>query len=542
MTHVATHGYVQVPPDSSGKRLTHAVMHEMAVHVVGTNIPNVGERFSTPTSGLQGYISQVDYIGSDIYDLHLTLVDPIPNNRTATIGENFLENGVVIGTVHEVGELFYTPHTVITGGTNNTHTLDIDSSGSARVTFTNGTPNFDAFGKLQVSQQHSLTNYIHQYDTLNSYFTTILEGSGQMMHLPHVSGVRLITGTDSGAKACRVTDEYHIYQPGVSQLLMFTGSLGDNGKVNVVRRGGLYDDDNGMFFEMWETTFNIVLRSKSTGTVIETRIPSTEWNRDRMDGSGGIFNPSGAVLNPTADNIFWIDYQWLGAGTIRYGVYVKGQRIVVHEFHNTNTSPHSYITSGSLPFKYEQFNIGPTISSSEFNVYSITVKTEGEFNPAKYIYTADNTVSVTTTSRTALLAVRPKEMFGGIANRSTLYPKEFYIYNDGDVPILFELVQGIDIVTNGTWLDAGSDCAAEVNKTVTSWTGGQVMFSAIVGPKQTHAIPFNALEENRQGVRRKATLTSAVELIFTARMLGSGPGGTGTWGTVAFSVNWDEVR
>ena len=154
MAHTPTHGYVQIPPDGTGKRLTHAVMHEVAITLTGAAEPSVGERCSFGTSLLKGTISQVDPISGG-FEVHVSLVDPIPNNTVAIVGEDFLENGVKIGEVTVAGELFYFPESVIVGGTNNTNQMEVNSAGAAWVTYPEGAPNFDAFGKMQVSQQHT---------------------------------------------------------------------------------------------------------------------------------------------------------------------------------------------------------------------------------------------------------------------------------------------------------------------------------------------------------------------------------------------------
>lgn len=532
-----THGFVQIPPDSTGKHLTHSVMHEVTIVLTGVNEPNVGERCSFATSLLQGTISKVDPAGGvGAFELHVSLTDPIPNNVTSIVGEAFLENGVAIGTVDAVGELFYYPQNVIVGGTNNINQMEINNDGAAWVTFPEGAPNFDSFGKMQVSQQHTLSSYVHTYDTLDDRFTTELVGSGAYSHLPNVSGVLLSCGTDSGAKVCRTSDEYLIYQPGVSQLLMFTGAVGDNGKTNVVRRLGLYDDDNGLFFELYETTFNLVIRSKSTGTVVERRFPSSEWNHDRMDGSGGVFNPSGIQLSPSMDNVYWIDYQWLGAGTVRFGVYVDGKRVLLHAAHHTNSTPHSYMTTGSLPFRYEQYNIGPAASTSEMRVFCASVKTEGEFQPRRTLNSTMAQASVTTSSPTFITSIRPTQYVNGVVNRSVAYMYSITAYNHSDDPMLVEIRRGA-LASGGTWTLVTPNSVIEENNTATSMAGGAQSWMMIVPPKERVCVDVRAYDEARQGFRRKYDSSLATEQVVSARLLSGATGGL-----VTVTLQWDEVR
>ena len=530
-----SHGFIQIPPDSSGKRLSHSVMVECRLGTP-TGVPSAGEACRFGTSGLTGTISEVTFNPPSTYDIHVSLLEPIPNNTLPIVGEAFFENEIQIGVVTVSGTLFYIPQNVIVGGTNNVNQLEVDQTGAARVAFEGGAPTFDAFGKMQVSQQHIIASYVHTYDTLPELFTTAVTGSGAVTHEPNVAGVRVSCGTDAGAKVVRTSDLYHPYQPGVSQTLMFTGTIGDYGKTGVVRRGGLYDDENGVFFEMYESSFNVVLRSKSSGSVVETRVPSTEWNTDRMNGEGGVFNPSGLMLDPTKDNIYWIDYQWLGAGTIRFGVFVNGHRTLLHAFHNTNTTPHSYMSTGSLPFRYEQENVGLSVSTSEFRVFCATVMTEGAYTPKRILTSATVTQSITSLTSQPVLSLRPAELVAGRPNRGTLYMYGMQIFNHGVDPVMVEL-QRAAVTTDGSWVPVYAGSIAEVNTTATTVTGGVPNWFIVVPAGEMVRVEIAAFEENRQGFRRKADHTLAVEQVMTARLLSGSTGGL-----VTAVVSWDEVK
>lgn len=533
-----THGFVRVPPDSTGKRIVHSVMIELEVNgITDQSHYLVGESVSFATSGFSGQLSEVEWINSTTADLHVSLYDPITPNATLVVGETFKINEVASGVVSSVGSMFYLPQSVIAGGKNNVNVMEVNKEGAAYTTFVNGSPEFDAYGRLQTSEQHTVANYVHTYDTLANLFTTATAGTGTVTHLPNVSGVLLSVGTDSGAKVVRTSDLYHIYQPGVSQILTFTGSLGDTGKTNVVRRGGLYDDENGIFFEMMGTTFNVVLRSKSTGVVEETRVPSTEWNTDRMDGQGGAFNPSGVMLNPTMDNIFWLDYQWFGAGTVRFGVYVNGKRRVIHSMHHTNAGSQSYMTTGSLPFRYEIENTGVSASTSEFRIFCATVKSEGQFNPRRTLHSASASHNIVSQTSAPVVSIRPKQTFNGIPNRGTMYMYTLMLYNSSDEPMLVSLNRA-STTTGGTWADVDTSASiAEVNTTPTEVVGGQLSWSVIIAPKQNILINNDAFDEKRQGFRRKADITIPIEVVISAKLLS----GT-TGGTLHAVISWDEVR
>lgn len=83
---------------------------------------------------------------------------------------------------------------------------------------------------------------------------------------------------------------------------------------------------------------------------LDTRIPQSSWNIDKMDGTG----TSGYNLDLTKMQMFYIDYTWYGAGAIRYGFRAtNGQVTYCHRIVNNNVNAEAYMRSGNLPARYE---------------------------------------------------------------------------------------------------------------------------------------------------------------------------------------------
>jgi len=83
------------------------------------------------------------------------------------------------------------------------------------------------------------------------------------------------------------------------------------------------------------------------------KVPQSEWNLDRFDGTG----PSGHKFDPSKMQMTYIDYSWYGAGTIRYGFRGQGGKITwCHEISNNNNNFAAYQRSGNLPARYEAIN------------------------------------------------------------------------------------------------------------------------------------------------------------------------------------------
>jgi len=67
--------------------------------------------------------------------------------------------------------------------------------------------------------------------------------------------------------------------------------------------------------------------------------------------------PSGYILNPARMQMVYIDYTWYGAGFIRFGFRATdGNIYYCHKMPNNNTNTEAYMRSGNLPARYEAVN------------------------------------------------------------------------------------------------------------------------------------------------------------------------------------------
>jgi hypothetical protein len=90
---------------------------------------------------------------------------------------------------------------------------------------------------------------------------------------------------------------------------------------------------------------------------IDTRIPQSQWNLDKADGTG----PSGYTVDFTKMQMFYADYSWYGAGFIRWGLRgTNGDIFYVHKMQNNNVNNEAYMRSGNLPARYETVTLPPT--------------------------------------------------------------------------------------------------------------------------------------------------------------------------------------
>ena len=99
---------------------------------------------------------------------------------------------------------------------------------------------------------------------------------------------------------------------------------------------------------------------------------------------------SGFVLDITKIQMAYMDYSWYGAGKIRFGFKDQNGHVkYVHEFKHNNRLTEAYFRSGNLPARYEIQNTGiPTYIPSLFH-WGTSIITDGRFDSDKaYLFTA----------------------------------------------------------------------------------------------------------------------------------------------------------
>jgi hypothetical protein len=338
----------------------------------------------------------------------------------------------------------------------------------------------DAFGRLRVSQPHTLFDSQHQ-DVENDKWDTLITGSGTKTHLPNESAISLQIGTANNDSIIRETLRTMPYQPGKSLLIMNTFAMGEP-KANVVQKLGYFGTDNGIYFENDSGINYLVLRSSVTGTVIETRVAQNEWNIDRFDGTGyssqgtGLEHETG--LNVTKSNLFWMDIEWLGVGDVRCGFLVDGLLKTAHVFHNDNRNTTTYMRSAILPLRYEIFNKGVTTSNTTMRQICSTVASEGGYTQINQSRSASNPLTgknLTNSIDNPVVSIRLK------TNRlnAVVIPVAVDFYGLQATAYKYRIYENVTSLTSASWVTTDNASAVEYDISATAMTGGTLLKEGI---------------------------------------------------------------
>jgi len=257
-----------------------------------------------------------------------------------------------------------------------------------------GGTNVDAFGRIRVSQPYTLFDSQNRY-TVDEQYDTALTGTGTTAYQVNQSAVDMTVTAGGVGSVVRQTFRSFPYQPGKGLLLLATFCMDGSMSLNLTQRVGYFNEQNGVFFQRIDGTNSFVLRSYVTGTVSDARsIPQSSWNGDKLDGSGA----SGYTLDSAKSQILWMDFEWLGVGSVRCGFIIDGQYIVCHTFTNANEITATYMTTAILPIRYEITSTSAVAATLKQICSSVT--SEGGYNAQSANYTASRSTKRSTFSTT----------------------------------------------------------------------------------------------------------------------------------------------
>lgn len=268
----------------------------------------------------------------------------------------------------------------------NTSTLPISIGGT----------NTDAFGRLRVSQPYTLLDSQSRYSADNQ-FDTAVTGTGSSTFNTNQSSVSLaVTGGGVGS-AVRQTYRVFPYQPGKGLLVLATFTMDSSTSVNLTQRVGYFNTDNGVFFQKLDGVNSFVLRTNTSGTPSDARaVTQANWNGDKLDGTGA----SGLTLDLDHPQILWMDFEWLGAGSVRCGFIINGEYIVCHTFNTANVYGTTvYMTTAILPVRYEITSTAAVAAT--LTQICCSVVSEGGFEQTSVDHVARRTTVFTNIDTTA---------------------------------------------------------------------------------------------------------------------------------------------
>jgi hypothetical protein len=410
----------------------------------------------------------------------------------------------------------------------------ITSSGLSNFNLLSNQPMLaDAFGRLRVSSPLTLFDSSHRYKD-NGLWATSTASGGAAVFSANEGLVNLNVDTTSGSQVLRETFKVMSYQPGKSLLVLNTFVMAP-AQTNLRQRVGYFGTQNGIYIQLNDDTLSFVERSLVTGVVTESVVNQASWNADTLDGNG----PSGITLDITKAQILFIDIEWLGEGTVRVGFIIDGNFIVCHRFNHANLITSTYITTASLPLRYEITNTGVTASPSTLKQVCSSAISEGgyELRGAQQAVGTPILTPITFPVAGTFYPIVGIRLKATTLDAVVILTAVSLLGLGNGKNYAWRVLNGTAI-TGGAWNPASADSSVEYNITGTSTTGGRVLAQGYINSSNQGSPSMDILKEAlfASQLERNTFTGTAFEIVIEMAIDATG----GTLGAYA-SVDWEEI-
>lgn len=225
-------------------------------------------------------------------------------------------------------------------------------------------------------------------------------------------------------------------------------------------------------------------------------IPQSDWNLDNMSGLGGTLNPSGASINFSNGNVYAINWQYLGFGSVTFFVEnpAQGMFMPVHQIRFANSqNTITNISNPSLPFLAYAKNVGSTTANT-VRTASYAGFVQGPVRDLGIQRSFNITKNATTTiipmfsirnglvyqGQASTAVIRPTIL--NVANGNTLIPSVFYVYTGGT----------LNPTAAFTRLD-NTKSVADVDTTATVVNGAVIKYATGIGGSSNMSVDLSSL-------------------------------------------------
>lgn len=395
-------------------------------------------------------------------------------------------------------------------------------------------PQIDAFGRLRQSNPYTIfdskqifddadvANSAENYPLFYDNQETSGSGTSTTFSAARASTVLAVSNTTAGTRV-RQTRQRFNYQPGKSQQVFLTGVWGA-GASGITKRYGLFDENNGLFFELDDEVLYVAKRSYVTGSPVDTPVAQADWNIDPLNGNGA----SGITLDLTKSLIMIIDFEWLGVGRARMGFVIGGAVYYCHEFLNSNVNASVYMSTPNLPIRAEISNDG-TGAAASFEMICASVTSEGGLEPNGITRAHDTGITSLTagTSPVATLGIKLRSTHLG----ATVVIKniDMLVTSANDI-MRWVLYFNPTIANAFTYANlANSCCQIATGGSTNTISAGTILASGYVSSQvRSQSLPVNV------ALRLGSTISGTADSIVLALQAS-----TGTLAGLA-SITWQE--
>jgi hypothetical protein len=338
-------------------------------------------------------------------------------------------------------------------------TVIVDSREGAEIAQASRISTITAFGEMKVADYEPIAAWTFPYNINQFLVTGDVSNGGSVTHSGSFAIVS--TGTAANGSSTIRTRKAIRYQPRLSGQIAFTATY-TQGLANSLQIVGYGDEVDGFFFGYDGEQFGILRRNNGVDL----------WTV-QQDWSEGVFGD----YDPTQLNVYQIQFQWLGAGEIRF--YIEdpevGGFVLVHRIKIANSGSDVSIQNPSLPISVFVENTGNT-SDIVVRTPSASGGLEGraENQSLRIVQGAAGLENIAGTVE-PILSVQNPLIYQGIANRLSTRPTLLTIATAGTGNTLVQFFVTLNSTLTGAAFTAIDPNASPVESdtTATAVLGGR---------------------------------------------------------------------
>jgi hypothetical protein len=329
----------------------------------------------------------------------------------------------------------------------------------------------DLLGRAQVSEPKVIFDSTPSYGLDTTIWQALTSGAGNTVAWN--ANTRAVDLTLAAAGYAGMQTYPHIvYELGRPVRVNLTGNMGAV-QANVTREWGQFDAANGVFFRRKpDGSLVFVKRSSTSGTAVDEEYPESVWNGESV--------PARRLHN---NNLFFIEYAWLGAAGVRYGFWRNGVPVFLHTQEYADELPASYMQTATLPIRWMAYAADAPAAPATMSVVCSQIESLGGYEiTAALPLSAGRPVGNLIAAGAAtvpVVAIRPTLLIPattGIPNRVRIDVTDLDAYASGGAAD-FRLIwfpHGLSPLTGGSWVRGAtlSGVEANISATAIDLTGG----------------------------------------------------------------------
>lgn len=229
-----------------------------------------------------------------------------------------------------------------------------------------------------------------------------------------------------------------------------------------------------------------IAQTKAGVASTDTFIPQASWNGDKLDGTGA----SGFTADWTKGNVFQIGIQYLGFGTISFGVEAvsttgnNADFVNVHTIKLPNTLTATSFTNPSFPFTMVAYSAGSTTDLTvKVGSFAGFIEGKKQLHGNRFSY-FNQLTTVGATNLQALFTVMNTRYYSGKANQAVINLLSVSGAIKHTSPVIYYLIKGGTLAGNPSFAALSTNSCSVYDTaatTVTYTTGDKLIWTGHLG-------------------------------------------------------------